>query len=167
MNFKLQLVACPSKDDEPILADVFTQSREDLSLASVDLTLTESKALLQCLQQKMIGQRVATHLRTHQSVGLRKKGSYPLQLKTLFGNVTVDSPRYYLPPTEAGSKTFSPLQHLFPQHVASERLYLKTKWPSLIPYQKTTNLLHDVLSLSAKLSNTTIQQHLHAVVEAQ
>jgi hypothetical protein len=98
---------------------------------------------------------------------MRKKGSYPLQLKTLFGNVTVDSPRYYLPPTEAGPKTFSPLQHLFPQHVTPERLYLETKLASLILYQKTADLLHDVLPLSAKLSGTTIQQHLHAVVEAQ
>ena len=85
----------------------------------------------------------------------------------MFGNVTIDSPRYYLPPTEAGPKTYSPLQHLFPQHVTPERLYLETKWASLIPYQKTADLFHDVLPLSAKLSATTIQQHLHAVVGAQ
>ena len=167
MNFKLQLVACQSEGDEPLLADVFTWNREDLGLASVGLTLAESKELLQRLQQKMIGHQIATHLPVHQPVGLRKKGSYLLQLKTLFGNVTVNSPRYYLPPTEAGPKTFSPLQHLFPQHVTPERLYLETKWASLIPYQKTADLLHDVLPLGAKLSGTTIQQHLHAVVEAQ
>ena len=144
MNFKLQLVACHSEGDEPLLEDVFTWNRADLNLASVGLTLAESKELLHRLQQKMIGQQVATHLQAQQPSGLREKGSYPLQLKTLFGNVTVDSPRYYLPPTEAGPK-----------------------WASLIPYQKTADLLHDVLPLSAKLSGTTVQQHLHAVVEAQ
>ena len=56
MNFKLQLVTCLSEGDEPLLEDVFTWSREELSLASVGLTLAESKALLQRLQQKMIGQ---------------------------------------------------------------------------------------------------------------
>ena len=141
MNFTLQLVACSSEGDEPIFEDVFTWSRADLSLASVGLTLAESKALLQRIQQKMIAQQVTTHLQAHQPIGLRKKGSYPLQLKTLFGNVTVDSPRYYLPPTGAGPKTFSPLQHLFPQHVTPERLYLETKWTSLIPYQKTADAL--------------------------
>ncbi|GAB2798413.1 hypothetical protein HNQ93_004291 [Hymenobacter luteus] len=50
MNFKLQLVACQSEGDEPTLEDVFTWSREDLSLANVGLTLAESKALLQRLQ---------------------------------------------------------------------------------------------------------------------
>ena len=122
MNFKLQLVACLPDGDEPFIEAVFTWSREDLSLASVGLTLAESKALLQSIQQKVMGQQVATHLWAHQPVGLRKKGSYALQLKTLFGNVTVDSPRYYLPPTEVGPKTYSPLQHLFPQHVTPERL---------------------------------------------
>ena len=147
MNFKLQLVACLAEGEEPLLEEVFTWNRENLSLASVGLTLAESKALLQNIQQKMIGQQVATHLQAHLPVGLRKKGSYPLQLKTLFGNVTVDSPRYYLPATEAGPKTYSPLQHLFPQHVAPERLYLETKWASLIPYQQTADLLHDVFGV--------------------
>jgi hypothetical protein len=137
MNFKLQLVACLSEGEEPLLEEVFTWDREELSLASVGLTLSESKKLLQRIQQKMIEQQVATHLQAHLPSGLRKKGSYPLQLKTLFGNVTVNSPRYYLPPTETGPKTYSPLQHLFPQHVTPERLYLETKWASLIPYQKT------------------------------
>ena len=72
-----------------------------------------------------------------------------------------------MPPTGAGPKTYSPLQHLFPQHVKLERLYLETKWANLIPYQKTADLLHDVLPLREKLSGTTSQQHLHAVVGAQ
>ncbi|WP_125921555.1 hypothetical protein [Hymenobacter lapidarius] len=85
----------------------------------------------------------------------------------MFGNVTVDNPRYYLPPAEAGPKTYSLLQHLFPQHVTPERLYLETKWGSLISYQKTADLLRYVLPIAAKLMGTTVQQHLHAVVEAQ
>ena len=56
MNFKLQLVACLSNGDEPFIDDVFRWSREDLNLGSLDLTLAESKALLQSIQQKMIGQ---------------------------------------------------------------------------------------------------------------
>ena len=56
MNFKLQLVACLSNGDEPFIEDVFSWSREDLNQGSVGLTLAESKALLQSIQQKMIGQ---------------------------------------------------------------------------------------------------------------
>jgi hypothetical protein len=68
---------------------------------------------------------------------------------------------------ECGAVGFSPLQHLFPQHTTQQLLYLETKWASQMPYQKTADSLHDVLRLSAKLSGTTIQQHLHAVVEKQ
>ena len=118
MEFRLQLVACLAEGDEPLLEDVFTWRREDLHLASVGLTLAESKEL----QQKMVGQQVVTHLHTKQPSGLCKKGSYPLQLRTFFGNIIVESSRYYLPPTGTGPKTYSPLQHLFPQHVTPERL---------------------------------------------
>ena len=48
-----------------------------------------------------------------------------------------------------------------------ERLYLETKWVSLIPYQKTADLLHDVLPIAAKPTGAAIQQHLHAAVKAQ
>lgn len=167
MEFKLQLVACFADGEPPLIEEICTWSREALTLTSVGLTLAESKVVLQTIQQKMVAQQVAAHLQAHQPSGLRKKGHYPFQLKTLFGNVTVNSPRYYLPPTQAGPKTFSPLQHLFPQHVTPELLYLETKWASQMPYQKTADLLHDVLPIGGKLSGTTIQQHLHAVVEAQ
>ena len=55
MNFRLKLVACCAKGDEPLIEEVFTWNREHLSLATVGLMLAESKALLQTLQQKMIG----------------------------------------------------------------------------------------------------------------
>ena len=56
MQFKLQLVACLAEGEPPLTEDVFTWCREDLDLASVGLTLAESKELLQTIQQQMIGQ---------------------------------------------------------------------------------------------------------------
>ena len=56
MEFKLQLVACLSEGAEPVIEEVFTWNRADLNLASVGLTLAESKALLQTIQQQVIGQ---------------------------------------------------------------------------------------------------------------
>lgn len=49
MEFKLQLVACLSGGDEPLIEDILTWSLEDLSSTSVGLTLAESKELLQRL----------------------------------------------------------------------------------------------------------------------
>ena len=167
MNFKLQLVACLADGQEPITEDVFTLNRDELTLENLGLTLSESKDMLKTIQQKLIDKQLMIHAQTHTPVSLRKKGSYPIRLKTLFGDVTVNSPRYYHSQNETGVKTFSPFKDLFGQHITPERLYLETKWASLIPYQKTADLLQEVLPIDEKLNATTIQHHLHAVVEEQ
>lgn len=167
MNFKLQLVACLSDEQEPVTEEIFTLDRNELTLENLGLTLTESKELLKTLQQKLIDKQLANYTQAHTPVGLRKKGSYPVRLKTLFGDITVDSPRYYHPRQATGARTFSPLKDLLSQHVTPERLYLETKWASLIPYQKTADLLKEVLPIDQKLNATTIQHHLHTVVEEQ
>lgn len=167
MNFKLQIVACLSDEQAPITEDIFTLNRDELTLENLGLTLAESKALLKTIQQKLVDTQIAHYAQTHTPVGLRKKGSYPIRLKTLFGDVKVDVPRFYHPPEGTEAKTFSPLNDLLGQHVTPERLYLETKWASLIPYQKTADLLKEVLPLDPKLNATTIQHHLHTVVEEQ
>lgn len=169
MNFKVQVVACLSDEQEPITEDIFSLNRGELTIQNLGLTLAESKEMLKTIQQKLIDKQIGQYTQTRIPIGLRKKGSYPIQLKTLFGDVTVDSPRFYLPQTqdETGAKTFSPLNDILNQHVAPERLYLETKWASLIPYQKTADLLKEVLPVDQKLNATTIQHHLHAFVEEQ
>lgn len=70
MNFKLQIVACLSDDQEPITEDVFTLNRADeLTLENLGLTLTESKDLLKTIQQKLIDQQVMIHAQAHSPVG--------------------------------------------------------------------------------------------------
>ncbi|GAB3511032.1 hypothetical protein GCM10027341_50070 [Spirosoma knui] len=167
MILKLQLVACPSDEQPPATEAIFTLNRDELTLGNLGLTLAESKDLLKTVQQKLIDTQIASYLHAHTPVNLRKKGTYPIRLKTLFGDVTVDSPRFYRPSEGTGAKTFSPLKDVFSQHVTPERLYLETKWASLIPYQKTADLLKEVLPMDQKLNATTIQHHLHAVVEEQ
>ncbi|MBN8820422.1 MULTISPECIES: ISKra4 family transposase [unclassified Spirosoma] len=169
MNFKLQLMACLSNEQEPVTEDIFSLNRDELTVENLGLTLAESKDLLKTIQQKLIDKQIGSYMQAHAPVDLRKKGSYPIRLKTLFGDVTVNSPRFYLPQNqdETGAKTFSPLNDILSQHVTPERLYLETKWASLIPYQKTADLLKEVLPIDQKLNATTIQHHLHAVVEEQ
>jgi len=51
----------------------------------------------------------------------RKKGSYTIKLKTLFGDISFESPRYY----GQDKKTFSPLKELLANHTTPELfLYL-------------------------------------------
>ena len=49
------------------------------------------------------------------------KGKYPIIFRTVFGNVTLPSPRFYRCDCHpADSQTFSPLTELFTEHTAPE-----------------------------------------------
>lgn len=136
-----------------------TKRPEDLGLS-----LSEAKTLLAKLQQVMVETQVESWLsenRDRDGRRLRSKGSYPVTFHTLFGDVRLKSPRYYLPRAEGanGPATISPLRELIPDHIAPERLYLETRWASLVPYAAAAELLADVLSIDCGANATTVRQH--------
>ena len=51
-----------------------------------------------------------------------------------------------------------------PQHTTPELLFIETKWACLIPFEKTANLLKDLLPVPETLSGTTIQNNLYDLV---
>lgn len=73
---------------------------------------------------------------------LRSKGSYPITFHTLFVDIRLKSPRYYLPDLVGGNRpaTISPLRKLIPDHIAPE-------------------LLADVLPVGSGGNATTVRQH--------
>jgi hypothetical protein len=76
------------------------------------------------------------------------KGNHTLLLRTVFGQLTVKSPRVHhcvCRPHE--TKTFSPLAELLSNHTLPELLFLETKWASLMSYGMTSKLLQDVLPI--------------------
>ncbi len=46
-----------------------------------------------------------------------------------------------------------------------ERLYLETRWASLVPYAATAELLADVLPITTGANATTVRQHVLRVAE--
>ena len=117
------------------VADLVKVSKgaEDLGLS-----LSEAKTLLAKLQQAMVETQVELWLQENRDLDgrrLRSKGSYRVTFHTLFGDVRLKSPRYCLPRIDGanGPATISPLRALIPDHIAPERLYLETRWASLVP----------------------------------
>lgn len=136
-----------------------TKGAEDLGLS-----LSEAKGLLTKLQQAMVQTQVELWLSENRELDgrrLRSKGSYPITFHTLFGDVRLKSPRYYLPHSVGGNDpaTISPLRKLIPDHIAPERLYLETRWASLVPYAAAAELLADVLPVESGANATTVRQH--------
>ncbi len=95
---------------------------------------------------------------------LCRKAKYPIVFRTVFGNVTLSSPRFYRCGCHpADSQTFSPLTELFTEHTAPELLYLETRWASLMSFGLTAGLLKDVLPVDTRTNAATIRNHLHKI----
>jgi hypothetical protein len=136
-----------------------TSGAEDLGLS-----LAEGKALLAATQQHLVKAQVARWLQNRRRADgrqLRSKGSYPVMFRTLFGDVRLKSPRYCLPADarRKGPATVSTLRELIANHIAPERLYLETRWASLVPYAAAAELMADVLPIQSGVNATTVRQH--------
>jgi len=139
------------------------------SAAEIGLSIGDSKALLLHLQQEIVAAQTAAFCVGRSTCScctgrLRRKGSKPIQYRTVFGDITIDSPRFYHCRCHAGPvQTFSPLTMLLPDHIAPEMLWLETKWASLVSYGVTVDLLKDVLPIGERLNAETVRRHLGRV----
>ena len=166
----LQIIAddgAPGAVEEVMSLTKSVERAEDLGLS-----LAESKALLATIQQRIVQSQVyawSEGQRCCEACGCRRrsKGSYPAVFRTLFGDVPLKSPRLHRCQCqeEEGPATLSPLTKLIPDHVAPERLYLETRWVSLVPYAAAAELLADVLPIDTGINATTLRQHTLRVAE--
>ncbi len=97
----------------------------------------------------------------------RSKGSSPVVFRTLYGDVSLASPRLHRCPCQDadGPATLLPLRALIPGQVAPERLYLEARWSSLVPYTAAAGLLADVLPIASGANGTTVREHALRVAE--
>src|SRR4051812_32171020 len=160
-------------DDGTVFTDceILRLEKSDLRLEAVGLSISESKSLQRCLQQQVVSAQAAAYVNRHcccPTCGRRlcSKGKYPIVFRTVFGNVTLSSPRFYRCGCQpAYSQTFSPLAELFTEHTAPELLYLETRWASLISFGMTAALLRDVPPVAGTTNPETVRQHLHRVAD--
>ncbi|MGH7084669.1 MAG: ISKra4 family transposase, partial [Acetobacteraceae bacterium] len=113
-----------------------TEQAEDLGLS-----IAEAKSLLEAVQTRTVTAQVADWSEGHRRCeacgqSRRIKGSNPIVFRTLYGDITLRSPRLHRCSCQEshGPLTVSPLHELIPDHVAPEPLYLEGRWGSLAPY---------------------------------
>jgi hypothetical protein len=136
------------------------------------LSLSDSKRVLATIQQRLIEAQTAGWVESRrccEACGRKKRsnGSYPIVFHTLFGDIALKSPRYRQCACHADipKATSAPLTDLIPDHVAPERLYLETRWASLVPYAAAAELLADVLPITTGTNATTLRQHVLRIAE--
>jgi hypothetical protein len=143
--------------------------RTDLKPETLGMTLAEDKMILKGLQRIVVECQVASSLllkRACPECGQLRciKGNPTLLVRTVFGQLTVRSPRlHHCTCGHHETKTFSPLAELLPDHTLPELLFLETKWASLT--RDDSKLLQEVLPFDEPVNTFTIRQHVWDVAE--
>ena len=170
MKFKVQVVTMTEEGEESI-REVACVERDDLTPASLGVSIAESKTILQGMQEVVVEWQMHTYLDSQrhcrQCGRLRhRKGTHHTVFRTVFGAVPVASPRFTHCPCQAhATESFSPLAALLPERTTPELLYLETKWAALASYGTSVKLLQDVLPFDEPLEPVTIRNHVCTLAE--
>jgi hypothetical protein len=98
MGVKLQLVLCSDDGCEETVTDIVSGNKDYHRIEHLELTLAESKQLLNLIQKKLLHQQIDQYLETHAQCpdcsGTLKAKSYTTRsFRTLFGTFKLPSPR--------------------------------------------------------------------------
>jgi hypothetical protein len=170
MQVKVQVVT-RRDDGEESLHEVACVERDALTPASLGLSIADSKAILQGMQEVVVAWQMRAYLDSQrhcpQCGKLRhSKGVHHTVLRTVFGDLPVDSPRFTHYPCQVhATDSFSPLAELLPERTTPELFSLETKWASLSSYGTSVKLLQDVLPFDEPLEPVTIRNHVCTLAE--
>jgi hypothetical protein len=151
---------------EGVLAVV---DRPDCCLAELGLTLAEGRSLLAKVQAELISKQVQSWLsgQTHcRSCGaaLNHKDSRSTVLRTVYGKVTVKSPRLWSCACQRTARTpqhvVHPLSKDLIRRVTPELEYLQAKWAAHLPYRQATGMLKEMLPLDKGISSSGIRNRI-------
>lgn len=157
MKIKIQVVI--DDDNQVITEDIISLVREDLSAETLGMNLKEAKDIAVGIQQVMVTHQISDYLAHHRACpccnkSRNLKGYHSLIYRTLFGKLSLRSPRLYECDCQPQQKTsFSPIAEILSEHIAPELSYLESKWASLMSYGMTVKLLEEVLPLDISPSS--------------
>jgi hypothetical protein len=135
---------------------------EEISPATVGLTIAEGKALLASLQEQIVTAQVQQHVSSIKSCprcgnAFRTKGYYQSTLRSVYGNVGMRIRRLReCPCSGSQARSFSTL-FTNKSPITPELRYLTAKMAALLPFRKAADLLGEFLPLSAQATASTVR----------
>lgn len=146
------------------------KSLDDLATGSLGFSIEEGKAIMASLQRHIVEQQCALYVlfRRHcQGCG----GTRPIKdystrtIQTVYGAVTVESPRLYpcrrcMPGVDF---TIIPVSELCPDRATAELMTLTAKLGALMPYRAAAEVLADFLPGQMPTRHTTLRNRTLAV----
>ena len=125
MKVKVQVITI-TDDGEESIREVACVERDELTPASLGLSIADSKAILQGIQEVVVEWQMNAYLdqqRYCPECGKLRhsKGSHHTVFRTVFGDLPVESPRFTHCPCQAHeTESFSPLAELLPERTTPE-----------------------------------------------
>src|SRR5436305_602471 len=172
MRIRIQvLIESDQETTPPQIEEVACFERDLLSIDSLGLRLDEAKQILAGVQQVMASQQVEEYVEQqrqcpHCQRPLAYKGHHQIGVRTLFGKLTLSSPRLYTCSCQSQQqRSWSPVAALLSERSTPELLCQEVRWASLLSYGVTVKLLGDLLPVDHQLSSSAISRHVHQVAE--
>jgi hypothetical protein len=159
-TFKLVFEAVPGSLIEHEVGMI--ERPEELSSASVGLTIAEGKALLASLQAQIVTAQVQQHVASMKSCpqcgnAFRTKGHYQFTLRSVYGSVEMRVRRLKACPC-SGSRAQS-FSTLFTNKspITPELRYLTAKTAALFPFRKAADFLSELLPSFAQATASSVR----------
>src|SRR6266487_1210271 len=172
MRIRVQVLIESDQEAAPLhVEEVACFERDQLTPETLGLRLDEAKQMLASVQQVMTESQVEEYVElqrqcSHCQQPLACKGHHQIDVRTLFGKLTLSSPRLYTCSCQSHQKrSWSPVAALFSERSTPELLYQEVRWASLLSYGVTVKLLGDLLPMEHQLSTSTVSRHVHQVAE--
>ena len=148
--------------------------RNDDELEQLGLSLADGRELLAATQSALVSSQASVWVNTqdycHECyTPLRRKDSRAIVMRSVFGKVQLNSPRFWCCDCKQTSqwqgRTISPLAQALPKRVTPELEYLQTRWAAHLPYAAATALLKEVLPLQNSISASGTRQRIRTAGE--
>ena len=172
MRIRVQVLIESDQEVAPLhVEEVVCFERDQLTPETLGLRLDEAKQMLASVQQVMTESQIEEYVEQQRQCSqcqqpLAYKGHHQIGVRTLFGKLTLSSPRLYTCSCQPHQKrSWSPVATLFSERSTPELLYQEVRWASLLSYGMTVKLLGDLLPMEHQLSTSTISRHVHQVAE--
>ena len=135
---------------------------EEVSPATVGLTIAEGKALLGSLQSQIVTEQIQRHAASFKACpecgqAFRTKGYYRSTLRSVYGKVDMRIRRLRSCPCSGSyADSFSTL-FTNKSPITPELRYLTAKMAALLPFRKVADFLDELLPLSARATASTVR----------
>ena len=166
VKITVQIVIDAQDGTPPAVEQVTAIARDDLTMATAGLTLAEAHEVLSGIQHHLVTAQAgaaAVTGRHCESCGRAqpRKDTRPIVLRTLFGTLRLDSPRFKsCPCTGTGPATFSPVAALLPERTTPELLLWEARYAALTSYGAAAMLLSEAFPLGRTLQSTAVRQQV-------